>query len=99
MPNVGQMAGGGNIGDEGEPDPKDEAIAYEAEIINSPAIDEGAFVIIPNFDPNLKWGPCPWSPRIVSAAEYGTPTQGDRALVMISDEKEPWILEWWPYES
>lgn len=81
------------------PEPETLEVAFrEAEIVSNPAdATEGVMVVIPSFSPILEHGPCPWSPRIIDGSNYGIPTKGDRALVVISEEKEPWIVEWWPY--
>lgn len=39
---------------------------------------------------------CRWDPRS-DADGLVLPQLGDRALVLISDEGEPWIIEWSPY--
>lgn len=39
---------------------------------------------------------CRWSPRVDALGAVVYPDKGDRALVLISDEGEPWIIEWSP---
>jgi hypothetical protein len=55
---------------------------------------EECFVSIVNGDINYKIGPCPYPLR----GAAGLPAKGNRALVITSDENEPWIVAWWPYE-
>lgn len=38
-----------------------------------------------------------WSPRIDSAGLPAYPQRGDRGLLIISDQDEPWLVEWNPY--
>jgi hypothetical protein len=74
------------------------ATLREAVIDSDPAdISEAVFAIVPGFADDLRYGPCPWEPRLVDDHEYGTPSTGDRALVAISDEGEAWVVAWWPY--
>jgi len=55
------------------------------------------FVTIESFDGGRReFGPCPWSAKILDTDEYGTPEEGDLALVGFNEEDEPWIVEWWP---
>lgn len=79
-----------------------EAAAYRAVVQTTPAsAAEAVMVSIPGRDPqrrNWLYGPCPWSPRIVSDSEFGWPSKGDVALVVFTEEDEPWIVEWWPYD-
>ena len=77
-------------------------VAYRG-VIRSTPTDESdpVMVSIPARDPerrNWLYGPCPWSPRIVSGSQFGWPSQGDVALVVFTEEDEPWVVEWWPYE-
>lgn len=60
--------------------------------------DQAVWVVIPSFDPELRFGPCPWSPMIASGDEYLTPSRGDRALVSVTEEGEAWVVAWWPYD-
>jgi hypothetical protein len=71
---------------------------YEG-IINEDAPDTGTMieVIVPAFDKELTWGPCPWMPR-----EDGVlPVEGDRCLLGLgttgnAGEPTIWIVAWWP---
>lgn len=71
------------------------------------------YVIIPAFDSMHHWGPCAWMPRvfpeIVNVAE-GTegehditipkvlmPSVGDPCLVLLDNDRDSWIVNWWPY--
>lgn len=64
-------------------------------IIAAPAGDFNTFVpvIIPEFDPNLQWGPCRWQSR----DEISLPAKGDECLVVWDSRREPWIVAWWPF--
>ena len=64
----------------------DPADANDEVFVKLPYIDDGKFL----------HGPCPWMARIVDGANYGIPTTGDRAIVAFTEEKEPWIIMWWP---
>lgn len=63
--------------------------AYFAEDITD--ITERAHVILPDFDPNLTWGPANW--RAVVADTF--PQQGDEALVIFDNLMQPWVVTWW----
>lgn len=74
--------------------------SYQGIITTTPADpQERVMVNIPSLDPSgqLEWGPCPWSPRIHDASNFAMPSAGDLALVLMTEEGEPWIVEWWPY--
>lgn len=65
----------------------------------TPNEDEAAYVLIKHLDDEKhRIGPCPWSPRLLDAGHYGVPERGDRCLVAFTEEDEPWIIEWWPYD-
>lgn len=40
---------------------------------------------------------CRWEPRLNADGSVRYPDRGDRALIIISDDKEPWIVSWTPY--
>lgn len=85
--------------DERKPPPRDldDVTLYEAVLATTPSdTTEQAMVIVPSFSSKHLYGPCPWAPRIVDSDTYATPSKGDRALVAISNEKEVWIVSWWP---
>ena len=66
--------------------------AYEALIDNTAAdANDEVYVTIDEFDPNQRWGPCPYTPR---GTTY--PTAGERALVVFSNTLVPWIVVWGP---
>jgi hypothetical protein len=50
-------------------------------------------IIIPAFDPNLVWGPYRWQAR--DAVEL--PQQGDTCLVIFDDNRDGWVVAWWPF--
>jgi hypothetical protein len=71
----------------------------EATIVSTPAdTSEGVMVVIPSFKPHIEHGPCPWSAHFVDGDTYATPSDGDRALVVVSEDQNPWVIEWWPYD-
>jgi uncharacterized Fe-S cluster protein YjdI len=42
-------------------------------------------LVVPSYDPQLRFGPCPWiGPDDASA--------GDVCLVVFDDEREPWAI-------
>ena len=55
--------------------------------------DDMAYVTIPAFDPNLRFGPCRWQAR----NHIDLPSRGDQALVIFDDRRQPWIVAWWPF--
>lgn len=65
---------------------------FEGRIVTAPANPgDGMEVILPGYDPDTAYGPCPWVAR-----PDATPTRGMRCLVGVSDEKEFWVVQWWP---
>lgn len=50
-------------------------------------------VVIPDFDPHLRWGPCRWQAR----SDTALPARGDECLVVFDNRREPWIVAWWPF--
>lgn len=48
-------------------------------------------VIIHDFDPHRRWGPCRWTPRGTAL-----PQVGDDALVIFDNRRTPWVVCWWP---
>lgn len=77
--------------------PQLRANLYEGEIaVDATGMDDQVEVIVPAFDKQLKWGPCPWMPR-----ESAIPQKGDRCVVGLAETPgsgmpAPWILAWWP---
>lgn len=51
-------------------------------------------VILPDFDPTLQWGPCPWQSRDA----VSLPAAGDPCLVVFDNQRRPWVITWWPKE-
>lgn len=71
----------------------------EGTIDNTPAdVTDPLFVTCQGFSEQHQYGPCPWQPRIVDGASFATPSAGDRAVVVITDLLEPWVIMWWPQE-
>jgi hypothetical protein len=58
--------------------------------INSPLDD--LFVVAPSFSGELQYGPCRWSPRVDASGVVVYPSRGDVALLILSDDNEPWAL-------
>jgi hypothetical protein len=54
-----------------------------------------AYVIIPEFDEKLVWGPCRWQERDATSL----PTVGDRAIIMFDNRRSPWVIAWWPFDE
>lgn len=71
----------------------------EAIVARTPATTtEGLYVTIASFDRTKLWGPAPWSAKVLGPDTYATPSAGDYALVVVSEENEVWVVEWWPQE-
>lgn len=52
-------------------------------------------VVIPEFDPDLSFGPAPWMP-VARADGIYYPKKGDRAVVLRPDPASVWIAAWTP---
>ena len=64
----------------------------EGRIINSPAdTSVGVRVKVRG----VVHGPCVWAAKILDDSHYGIPEEGDMALVALSQEDEPYMVEWW----
>lgn len=50
-------------------------------------------VIITAFDEHLTWGPYRWQPRDA----VSLPAKGDSCLVIFDDNRDGWIVSWWPF--
>ena len=50
-------------------------------------------VILPDFDSDMRWGPCLWQSR----DPISLPLRGDKCLVVFDNRMNPWILAWWPF--
>lgn len=70
-------------------------VAYEGMIAaDALDLDDAVTVTLSDFDDGRQvFGPCPWMPR----GEL-LPSRGDRALVVFSDDGDPWIVAWTPYD-
>jgi hypothetical protein len=53
--------------------------------------DDELFVVIPEYDPNVRFGPCPFTGPL--------PTRGDDCLVIFDDERQPWVVVPGAFES
>lgn len=96
MPDIGALTRNGD----GRRSPTKDPTHRLATIASDPSnASDPVFVTIKSMDKSetLLWGPCPWAPRILDATTYGLPSKGDMALVVFTEEEEPWVVEWWPY--
>lgn len=50
-----------------------------------------AQLILPDFDPNLTWGPANWR----AMPHDSLPQEGDEALVVFDNAMQPWVATWW----
>jgi hypothetical protein len=67
---------------------------HEGVVLNDPsALGADVFVRLDSFNSELSWGPCPWEPQPVLGG-LRFPAAGDRCLVVISQDGEPWIVNW-----
>ena len=66
---------------------------YEAVISEDATAGQPVYVVIPEFDPHLNHGPCPWIP-IVTADGIFFPHKGDPAIVVQPESGNPWIAGW-----
>lgn len=65
---------------------------FEGRIVTPPTDPaDGMEVILPGYDPDTAYGPCPWVPR-----PDAEPQRGMKCLVGVSDEKDFWVVQWWP---
>ena len=69
---------------------------WHATVATEPAdLDEMIYVVIPEFSPQLRWGPCRWQAR----SDTALPSRGDDALVIRSNRGEWWVVSWWPFNG
>lgn len=61
---------------------------------NPPDFKTRVYVTIPDLDPDLKIGPARWQTR----DPIGLPVKGDDCLVIFDNDREPWVVMWWPKE-
>ena len=47
-------------------------------------------VILPDWDPDLQWGPCEWTFK----DNVNLPKRGDDCLVVFDNNHKPWIASW-----
>lgn len=73
------------------PDPE----TYDAIVSEDASPGQPVYVVVPDFDPNLNHGPCPWIP-IVSAAGIFYPHKGDKATIVEPANGTPRIVGWTP---
>jgi len=58
-------------------------------------LNDLAPVIIPDFDPNLQWGPARWQTR----DDVTLPRKGDACLIAFDNHRNPWVIAWWPFSG
>ena len=73
------------------PDPE----TYEAIVSEDAVAGQPVYVVIPDFDPQLNHGPCPWIPIVASTGIF-YPHKGDAAVVVQPAAGDPWIASWTP---
>lgn len=66
-------------------------------IIARSILDENgpAYVILPDYSMDFRWGPCRWQAR----GSVTFPQIGDEALVMFDNRMNPWVIAWWPFNG
>src|SRR5262245_8052323 len=66
-----------------------------AGVIATDAVDkqDRVSVVIPSLDRKLRWEDLRWPTR--SDAQIG-PQRGDECVIIIDDNSEMWIANWWP---
>lgn len=69
-----------------------EPIALQAVVAAAPDSTEDYMeVIVEQFSRHTRWRKCRWMPR-----PDVSPSRGDHALLVLSDEGDPWVVAWWP---
>lgn len=69
---------------------------WYGEIASTPTSQtQRVFVVIPDFSPILRWGPCRWQAR----DDVSMPAKGDPCLVLFDNRREPWVVAWWPFDT
>jgi len=53
------------------------------------------WVVLPDLDPHIRVGPCRWQTR----NDTDLPARGDDCLVIFDNDREPWVVTWWPYDA
>lgn len=84
---------------------------WYAKFANSPiAVGLDAYVIIPDIDLKIKWGPCRWMPGIfeqfetvseapeafkeIKVGRIKLPVAGNECLIALDNRRQVWILAW-----
>lgn len=60
---------------------------------NAVLFSDKLMITIPDLDPSLRLGPCSWMPRDA----VSLPSKGDDCLVILDNDREPWVVAWWPF--
>lgn len=50
-------------------------------------------VVVPDFDPTVKWTDCRWQAR----SDTAMPSIGDECLIALDNRDNPWVMAWWPF--
>jgi hypothetical protein len=75
-------------------DPPEPWIVWYGTISKPPTnFAEKVSVILPDWDDTLEWGPCMWQPRDAVTL----PKIGDQCLVLLDNNRQPWVVAWWPF--
>jgi hypothetical protein len=71
-------------------------VGVSAAVVATSALDltDTVEVVIPEFDPKQRWGPCKWMPR----GDITTlPARGDECIIIFDNNRDIWIIGWWPF--
>lgn len=60
---------------------------------NAADLNELLEVTIPDLDPTLRITGCRWQSRDT----VSLPARGDACLVIFDNNKEAWVVTWWPF--
>lgn len=79
------------------PDPADlpGPETFEGVVDETATAGKPVFVVIPEFDPHLQHGPCPWTPIVTSDGIF-YPHKGDRCVIVQPAGGSPVIAGWIP---
>lgn len=76
------------------PDFQEGRLIARGTIASNPAtLEDKVWVLLPDFDGKLRWGPCKWQSRDA----VSLPARGDACLVIMDNTREPWVVAWWPF--
>lgn len=76
------------------PRPSVYSTAWYGKIAKAPTdITDTLEIVLPDFDEQLRWGPCRWQSR----DDVSLPKRGDSCLVLFDNRNKPWVVAWWPF--